>query len=648
MDDMELNMKQNKEERLKEKEKTRKEKIQKKLMQKRMDNSKQKEPISSEDAKIQKEVEVPKKEEANEKITLNEKPLDNFFNMNLDYFISILSTLKNLPNYKNKGPYIYCAVTRFLNLDHDLAELGEFLATINCVHAGIFECTKKILIHYGEEDENGNKKPLGMETKEDSELNKYQVRRIFFSEKNPEDFFDLIDKNEWTSEKYDLAYHNCIHCVNEYLILNNVYPIDFFIFNFAHFFLCDKCYNELTPERKKLYVKNDMNISDIKYQLYKKNGFIYENNPDDPNSELSFVCLKCMDDTVAQWRFEENLLQNTGEESLESLAFMGKIVETVEDIKHDFKKKIEKLFNEICKYFKIFQKIKSQKIPSYLENIENFKEEIKKYNMIGEPLAFALTKIKSHKIEKYQYAVVRKSLFNNSTEKLNIGFIALVSLNENKIIEYGNPKYNNGSPILRNIELGDKYIYHIVKKFQLNINIDELFNSINLRPWIGNRYDIYLYNSYNFINIYLNKFNQKLILRINIKSFNSAYLYLCRDCYKKFDHPNGYIQRNSFSLYKINDSNNDEQKDKYWWCWECGKLATFKFIGTPLNIKYDYLCSVCYYNLAEPKNYIKYRKDSINVGNLGLVGMMLSPYLLNNKEICRRCAKFDADYKNII
>ena len=77
-------------------------------------------------------------------------------------------------------------------------------------------------------------------------------------------------------------------------------------------------------------------------------------------------------------------------------------------------------------------------------------------------------------------------------------------------------------------------------------------------------------------------------------------------------------------------------------------MATFKFIGTPLNIKYDYLCSVCYYNLAEPNNYIKYRKDSINVGNLGLVGMMLSPYLLNNKEICRRCSKFDADYKNII
>ena len=79
---MALYMKQNKEERLKEKEKTRKEKIQKKLLQTRMDNSKQKELISSENVKIQKEVEVPKNEEANEKITLNEKPLDNFFNMN--------------------------------------------------------------------------------------------------------------------------------------------------------------------------------------------------------------------------------------------------------------------------------------------------------------------------------------------------------------------------------------------------------------------------------------------------------------------------------------------------------------------------------------------------------------------------------------
>ena len=79
------------------------------------------------------------------------------------------------------------------------------------------------------------------------------------------------------------------------------------------------------------------------------------------------------------------------------------------------------------------------------------------------------------------------------------------------------PWYNNGSPVLRIIEFEDTYLYHIVRTFQLDINIDKLFHSINLDPWNGNKYDVYYYNSYNCINIYLKKYNQRLILMKNSK-----------------------------------------------------------------------------------------------------------------------------------
>ena len=307
------------------------------------------------------------KKRTRDKTSSKEKPLGDFLNMNLNYFISKLKILKNSPNYKNKGPYIYCAVSRFLNLDRDLAEL---LYVYDCYHAGIFECTKKILIHYGEEDENGNKKPLLMEKKEDDELNKYQVRKFFFSKEKPNDFFNLIDINEWTSEKYDTLLHNCIHCVNEYLILNNVYPINFifFFFSIAYFFLCNECYNKLTPERKKkLYIKNDifMDISDGTYQIYQKDGDIYETNLDESNSELAPCCMRCMDGTVAQWRFDKNLLQTSGEESKFIFAVMGGIEDIIEDIKHDIKKELEEEFKEICTNFKINISKKKKKYKTF-------------------------------------------------------------------------------------------------------------------------------------------------------------------------------------------------------------------------------------------------------------------------------------------
>ena len=113
--------------------------------------------------------------------------------MNLRYFISRIDTLKKTSNYKKKGPYIYCAVKRLLNLN---PYLSSFLDLINWYHAGIFECTKELLIHYGEVNEKGNKKPLTIEKKSDDELQKYQVIKYFYSKEKPEDFINLIDKND--------------------------------------------------------------------------------------------------------------------------------------------------------------------------------------------------------------------------------------------------------------------------------------------------------------------------------------------------------------------------------------------------------------------------------------------------------------------
>ena len=91
------------------------------------------------------------------------------------------------------------------------ANAAESLFPLNFYHAGIFECTKKLIIHYGEGDENNKKKPLSIESKNEEEIAEYQVYKYFYSKKEPETFINLIDKNDWTSERYSILNHNCIH-----------------------------------------------------------------------------------------------------------------------------------------------------------------------------------------------------------------------------------------------------------------------------------------------------------------------------------------------------------------------------------------------------------------------------------------------------
>ena len=544
--------------------------------------------------------------ENEQKIDIN-KPLIEFENFNLKIFLSKINLLKNTNNYKIKGPYIYCAVVRKMNL-LDKGKLSSALYSLNLYHAGIFECTKKLIIHYGEVDENNKLKPLSVELKNEKEIGEYQVYKYFYSKEGPEAFINLIDKNEWTSERYSKLNHNCIHCANEYLILNNITPISFGTSkkqrNIAYPYLCGKCLNDLGRSQMYIKLKNKFNFQRAFFNFSSDNYETLKNEfTEEELWECGYRCKKCFDN-LAEWEYNNSWLKKSEEENERFLIFEN-------------------------------------------EFDENFEIDINKHPKFGESLDDLLIKVKIKKLPNYQYGLIRKDLIVETGK--NYGFVALASLNENKIIEYGNERYNNGDPVLRDINLEDKILYHTVRTFKLNININELFNSINIIPWTSNRYDVFYYNSYNFINIYLNKYNQKLFLIKNAKIFNNAFLHLCSDCYKKLNHPNCYVGPDLSSVqYHLCNNNNNQKEDKFWWCWDCGKKnATFHFIGKPFYQNFQYLCQKCYYDMAEPKGYMKIYNIYNNVPLFGGLMPLLGPSPIFRNDLCRKCGKFNADYKLI-
>ena len=504
--------------------------------------------------------------------------------ISIKQFLSKIDLLKNTSNFKEKGPYIYCAVKR------DLKTLfGGILDSYYCYHAGIFECTKELLIHYGEQDEKGKKKPLTMESLKERQLKDYKVIKFFYSNKKPKDFFNLIDKNEWTSEKFDKLNHNCIHCANEYLIVNNIKPILFVkVEGIAYPYLCNECFKEL--KRDKMYKNNKDGINKVKAAYEISGG--ERQNPD--LEEYKLRCKKCHNNKIAYWEYDSNWLKKSEEE---------------ED----------------------FIIIVSMEWP------KEFKEKFEKYEKIGESLNDALLRAKLNNLPKNEYALIRKDLIVNSGEnEKNWGYVALASLNENKIIEYGNKKINNGSPILRDIDWEDKYLYHTVRTFNINKNIDELFHSINLSPWTGDRYDYFYYSSYNFINVYLNKYNQELFLIKNSTKFNVPFLHLCNNCYKLIHNPYLYTAQKSVFVPYAN-----KKKDKYWWCWDCGKeLATFHFILP--NVRYNYVCYSCH-DILEKDINIK-NTGGMYCGIEGVIGIC-DDRLLKQKILCEKCNYYYAAYK---
>ena len=182
---------------------------------------------------------------------ISEKEID--LDISLKEFLSKIDCLKKTLDYKKKGPFIYCVVKRDINIIF----LSFFLRASDKYHVGIFECTKEVLMHYGEVDNNDNRKPLIIESLTDESIKKYKAIKYFYSKDKPENFNNLIDKNNWTSELYDKLAHNCYHCVNEFLILNNIKPINFGLAkNIAYEYLCDNCCKELGRYNMYKYNKN--------------------------------------------------------------------------------------------------------------------------------------------------------------------------------------------------------------------------------------------------------------------------------------------------------------------------------------------------------------------------------------------------------
>ena len=77
------------------------------------------------------------------------------------------------------------------------------------------------------------------------------------------------------------------------------------------------------------------------------------------------------------------------------------------------------------------------------------------------------------------------------------------------------------------------------------------------------------------------------------------------------------------------------------------KKCNIYFIRNTFNLTYKYLFKFCYFELAEPKNYIKLKSGFNNIPSYGIFGMIAGMIAPIQNEICRKCAKFNADYKYI-
>lgn len=228
-----------------------------------------------------------------EKNINNNKKEEKLTDINIKQFLHKTHLLKTTANYKQKGPFIYCAVKRELRVPDSLKDFSSLFYKLALYHVGVFEATKKILIHYGEEDENGIKKPLGLVPLNENDYTDYAIIKYFYSKIEPHNFINLIDKNDWNSERYDTLTHNCIHCANEYLILNNITPIRFGLGkDIAYRRLCEKCFKYLG--RGKMYVK-------ILYEEYNIETLFDK----EEHEEYVFRCERCLDEK-ANWEYNFN------------------------------------------------------------------------------------------------------------------------------------------------------------------------------------------------------------------------------------------------------------------------------------------------------------------------------------------------------
>ena len=241
----------------------------------------------------------------------NNKKKEKLTDINIKQFLSKIHSLKTTVNYKHKGPYIYCAVKRDIRVPEIISDFSSFLNYLNLYHAGVFEATKKILIHYGEEDENEIKKPLGLEPLNENDYTDYSVIKYFYSKIEPLTFINLIDKSDWTTERFSIRNHNCIHCVNEYLIINNITPIRFGLGkDIAYKYLCEKGLKYLGRSNMYVELENKIFLSNPFFNLDQD---VFETGPKfdkEQYIEYTFKCERCLDED-ANWEYNFNWLKNS-------------------------------------------------------------------------------------------------------------------------------------------------------------------------------------------------------------------------------------------------------------------------------------------------------------------------------------------------
>ena len=53
-----------------------------------------------------------------------------------------------------------------------------------------------------------------------------------------------------------------------------------------------------------------MDFFETYYQIYTKDGDTYETSLDESKSEFAHICEKCLDGTLANWKFDLSLMKN--------------------------------------------------------------------------------------------------------------------------------------------------------------------------------------------------------------------------------------------------------------------------------------------------------------------------------------------------
>ena len=128
---------------------------------------------------------------------------------------------------------------------------------------------------------------------------------------------------------------------------------------------------------------------------------------------------------------------------------------------------------------------------------------------------------------------------------------------------------------------------------------------------------------------------------MNIKKYKEILFsmkHLCKYCYKRFNNPNFMLFHNQILQKLIQKI---MKKIIKFGGVGLSKKCNIYFIRNTFNLTYKYLFKFCYFELAEPKNYIKLKSGFNNIPSYEILGMIVS---IQNK-IGRKYVKLLPIYK---